>query len=151
MRVSKHVENLLREGRKPRELLELGFSKHVVTRVRRQLKEEKASSKMGASKVPTSTQSGLEPAQSSVTETPPTQPVLASLERRVQHFESRLEKLEALVEKVEEIDTRLNGTPALGLKREFKCSCGASGLVAIGIKCTQCGRETYWGWWPKKE
>ncbi len=44
MKVTEHVEQLLRQGRKPKELIELGFSKSVVTRVRRQLREEKATS-----------------------------------------------------------------------------------------------------------
>lgn len=42
MKVTKHVEQLLRQGRKAKELVELGFTKSVVTRVRRQLKQEKA-------------------------------------------------------------------------------------------------------------
>jgi len=41
MKTTKHVEELLRQGRKPKELVELGFPKSVVTRVHRQLKEEK--------------------------------------------------------------------------------------------------------------
>jgi len=43
MKVTEHVEHLLRKGYKPKELVELGFPKRVVSRVRRQLKEEKAS------------------------------------------------------------------------------------------------------------
>jgi hypothetical protein len=42
MKVREHVENLLRKGRKPRERVELGFPKSVVTRVRGQLTEAKA-------------------------------------------------------------------------------------------------------------
>jgi hypothetical protein len=42
MKASKHVEKLLRQGRNPKELVELGFPKSVVTKVRRQLKKEKA-------------------------------------------------------------------------------------------------------------
>ncbi len=41
MKVTEHIEHLLRQGRKPTELMELGFPKSVVTRVRRQLKDEK--------------------------------------------------------------------------------------------------------------
>lgn len=41
MKTTEHVEQLLRQGRKPKELVELGFPKSIVTRVRRQLKEEK--------------------------------------------------------------------------------------------------------------
>ena len=42
MKVTEHVEYLLRQGRKPKELVELGFPKLVVTRVRRQLRKHKA-------------------------------------------------------------------------------------------------------------
>ena len=41
MKVTTHVDYLLRQGRSPKELVELGFRKSVVTRVRRQLREEK--------------------------------------------------------------------------------------------------------------
>jgi len=44
MKVTEHVEHLLRQGRKPGEFIELGFPKSVVTRVRRQLREQKATS-----------------------------------------------------------------------------------------------------------
>jgi hypothetical protein len=43
MKVTEHVEHLLRQGHKPKELVALGFSKRVVTRARRRLKEERAS------------------------------------------------------------------------------------------------------------
>jgi len=41
MKVTEHIEHLLRQGRSPKELVELGFAKSVVTRVRRRLTEEK--------------------------------------------------------------------------------------------------------------
>ena len=43
MKITEHVEHLLRQGRKPRELIELDFPKQVVTKVRRQLKEKATS------------------------------------------------------------------------------------------------------------
>jgi predicted nuclease with TOPRIM domain len=42
MKVTQHIEQLLRQGRKPRELIDLGFAKSAVTRVYRRLKREKA-------------------------------------------------------------------------------------------------------------
>ena len=44
MKVTEHVEYLLRQGRDSRELVQLGFPKSVVTRVRKRLKEEKQGS-----------------------------------------------------------------------------------------------------------
>ena len=79
MKITEHVEHLLRQRRKPKELIELGFPKRVVTRVRRQLREEET--------VPRSrTQKG------GVEVTPPVemtdvQPSLESLEGKVQLLE----------------------------------------------------------------
>lgn len=42
MRTTEHVEYLLRQGKKPEELVELGLPKSVVTSVRRRLRDEKA-------------------------------------------------------------------------------------------------------------
>ena len=50
MKVTQHVEHLLRQGRKPKELVELGLPKQVVTRVRRQLTEEEKASRPGTEK-----------------------------------------------------------------------------------------------------
>lgn len=44
---------------------------------------------------------------------------------------------------------KLFGDPLAGLKENFKCDCGAKGEVAVSIKCTKCGKETWRGWWPK--
>ena len=152
MRVTEHVELLLRQGRKTKELLDLGFPKAVITRVRRRLRNEGLSPRTRTSKVQAGRQIDPQTSLASAAENPPVQPRLESLERRLQQLQTRVdEELQKLVDAVQQIENRIKGTPALGLKDEFRCSCGASGFVAIGIKCTQCGRETYWGWWPKKE
>jgi ParB family chromosome partitioning protein len=44
---------------------------------------------------------------------------------------------------------KLDDDPLAGLRREFVCSCGAKGEVAAYIKCTECNKETWLGWWPK--
>ena len=142
MKVTEHVDHLLRQWRKPKELIELGFSKTVVTRVRRQLKGEKAipqskTQKGGAEVTP-------------LTETTAVYPYPESLEIKVQQLESRVEVLETIVAELYDMENRLDGTPALGLKQRFKCDCGASGFVALHIQCTKCGKETWWGWFPKE-
>lgn len=44
----------------------------------------------------------------------------------------------------------LQATPVYGTRNVFKCNqCGSQGLVAITLKCTKCGRDSQWGWWPK--
>lgn len=150
MKVTDHVERLLRQGRKPKELVELGFPKRVVTRVRRQLREEKRASRPRTEK---GKGKGENHALSAVTphvETAPVPPELESLESKIQQLESRVEALEALGAELEDIETSINGTPALGLKHHFQCDCGASGYVALRIKCTKCGREVWWGWYPEQ-
>jgi len=56
MKQTEHIEKLLRQGRNPKELVELGFAKSVVTRVRRRLAEEKTGvqrkRRQGKGKVP---------------------------------------------------------------------------------------------------
>lgn len=145
MKVTEHIEHLLRQGRKPKELVELGFPKQVITRVRRQLKVEKTASQMR-------TQEGkVQAVVARPAETELVKPTPGALETKVQQLESRAEALESLGAELEDLETRIDGTPALGLKHCFKCDCGVSGFVAVRIKCTKCGRETYRGWWPEKE
>ena len=150
MKVTEHVEHLLRQGRKPKQLIELGFPKSVITRVRRQLREEKTGSKprtqKGKAKGEGRRQSAVTPAR----ETPLVQPEPGALESKVRELEGRVGVLEALEVNLENIETRLDGTFGLGLKHHFKCGCGASGFVALRIQCTKCGRETWWGWFPKE-
>jgi len=148
MKVTEHVEQLLRQGRKPKELIQLGFPKSVITRVRRRLREEQTASRPRTQKGKTRAES--QPQQLvTPTETASVQSKPVSLESRIQQLESRMKSLEGLRADMEHIETRLDGTPALGLKHRFECGCGASGFVALHIQCTKCGRETWWGWFPR--
>ena len=143
MKMMKHVEQLLKQGRKPKELVELGFAKSVVTRVGRQLKEEKAAKGRGEVK------SHPQPSAVSSDEIAPIEQRLASLESEIRELDTRVDVLEAIGTDLEDIEARLSGTPALGLRRRFTCPCGASGFLALHIQCTKCGRETWWGWFPE--
>ncbi len=42
MKTIEHVEYLLKQGKRPKELVELGFSKRTITLARRQLNKEKS-------------------------------------------------------------------------------------------------------------
>jgi len=147
MKPFEHIAYLLKQGKKPEELVELGFSKRIVTRVRRQLREEKRAARQKGKKSEGSIKIFPQSNETPI-ETAKTQPELRSLVGKIQQLESRVEALEALGTEREDIETRINGTPALGLKHRFKCDCGSSGYVALRIKCTKCGRETWWGWHP---
>ena len=141
MKLNEHVESLLRQGHRPKELVELGFSKHIVTRVSRKLRAEKAS-KSRVHNITNVTQTAAESSKASSPEEP------ASL--KLQKLEERLNTMEALAKKIQDLEARLSGTPLLGLRQRFQCQCGAIGLVAVHVKCTGCNRETYQGWWPER-
>jgi hypothetical protein len=76
MKVTEHVTQLLKQGRKPKELLELGFSKHVITRVRKQLREEKTSSQSKIQKGQNRTKGNSLSAVTAPTETTSTRMIL---------------------------------------------------------------------------
>ncbi len=135
MKVTKHVEHLIRQGGKPEELVKLGSPKHVITRVHTKLRLEKVSSEPGAGQVTVRRRSGAKSPVTPLAETSPIQPRMDSLESKLQQPQGHLGALEALPQQVENIESRLSGAPGLGLKHRFKCSCGASGPVAIRIQC----------------
>ena len=66
------------------------------------------------------------------------------------------EKLEAAARHLRDMDGRvttvsrkLQDTPSYGVRGDFTCeSCGAHGLTAVPLRCTSCGKEGWWGWWP---
>ena len=145
MKLAEHVEYLLRQGKKPKELVELGFSKRIITRVRRQLREEKRASQQKGKKSECSAET-LPQSNEAPVKTANTQPELQALVSRIQQLEAQLE---ALGIELEDIESRINGTPSLGLKHLFECGCGSSGFVALHIQCTKCGRKTWRGWFPK--
>ena len=131
MKVSQHIEKLLKQGHKPKELVELGFPKHMVTRVRRQLAEAKAEQARKPKEKPEATSSSQTKVQ------------------REDHKSPIEERLAFCEGKIQQLGEGFKSTPALNLKNRFTCDCGATGLVALHIRCTNCGRETWWGWFPK--
>jgi len=222
MKVTRHVEYLLRQGRKPKELVEFGFPKLVVTRVHKKLRKEKAALK---GKVPEGTpqiESHLEPPAPSTGEKAQMEQQLASVRGELQDVikvVSGLHELEGLASaardfgtykretcryekdgictlwtwpsqgeiprgigepileenekpewhvrpsplycalctasvegRLDEVESEVSANPLSGAKYQITCkACGSKGYIAAAIKCTKCGRETYWGWFPEKE
>lgn len=222
MKVTQHVEHLLRQGRKPRELLALGFPKSVVTRVRRQLRKEKATLE---AKVP----EGTAQPESHLQTTAESPEKMAVIQRKLQSMANDPRKVNNLVKalsevtflmaaarevgshrrqncpyqedgvcilrtwtsqgeipqgigkpvaagnekpewyikpsplycamctapiegRLDEVESEVSGNPLSGARYQITCKgCGSKEWIATIIKCTKCGRETYWGWWPKKE
>jgi hypothetical protein len=144
MKANQQVECLLRKGHKPKELQDLGFSKHLITRVKNRLKEEKAASELKDQQAQSKSQDSSQHRQGDSSDES------ALGDSTLKDICARLAALEALPDKVRDLETRLSGTPLLGLKRSFQCQCGASGMVSVPIKCTSCGVETSRGWFPIK-
>jgi hypothetical protein len=220
MKVTEHVEQLLRQGRKSRELVELGFPKLVVTRVRRQLRKEKTAVQ---TKVPE-----VAPQAETQLQTPPELPeTIATIWQKVQSMASDLQKIESIIQalpevavliaaarefgiykrdtcphqkeaictlwtwssegdippgigdpvapadekaewqikpsplycamcpipfedRIDDMESKLSGNPLTGARDDTCNNCGTKGLIAIKIKCTKCGHETYRGWFSKK-
>jgi len=150
MKATQHVEHLLQQGHKPKELIDLGFPKQIITKVRRRLKEKKKALQPKGPKSKAEAESNLRSSLTLPPKTGPDKPRRGFLEAKVKELEARMEVFEALSTNLENLETRYDGTPGLGLKHRFECGCGASGFVAIRIQCTKCGRETWWGWFPKE-
>ena len=222
MKVTKHVEHLLKQGRKPKELVELGFPKSIVTKVRRQLTKEKT---VPQTKIPQ--EAGQ--AESHPEELAESAHKLAKMQQKLESLEGGLRKVDSLAkllsevavlvaaaqevgtdkredcpheedgvctlytwtsrdeipqgvgepvlveneksewhikptpfycamctafleERIDEVESQTFDTPLWGARHRITCSgCGSKGWIATAIKCTKCGRITYWGWWPKKE
>ena len=139
MKVTQHVEHLLRQGKKPEELVELGFPKQVVTMVRRQLREEKAAQRVKPAKGATK---GLRETAADTGDSS------GAMEQKVASLEQGLQVLDSRVDALTE---RLDNTPTADMRYRFKCDgCGSEGLLATRIRCTKCGREVWWGWFPNR-
>ena len=66
-----------------------------------------------------------------------------------QDFQAVMQRLETLTGQVESILHGLQGTLGHDMRSAFKCrSCDSEESVAARIKCTSCGTENWWGWWP---
>jgi hypothetical protein len=216
MKVTKHIEQLLRQGRKPKELVELGFPKSAVTRISRRLRKEKTILKTKAVKT-----AQVETQLS----TPPESPeAMATMWQKVQSMADDLERIDSLVKalpevtglivtsrylgtfrcetcsykkdglctldtwsskdeipqgigepvliknekpqwyikpspfycaicpaplesRLDDVEGKLLGDPLSGAREDITCQgCGSKGWISVLIKCTKCGRETYWGW-----
>ena len=53
--------------------------------------------------------------------------------------------------RVEGILSNLKATLGYRAQSSYVCaSCRTTGEVAAQVKCTHCGKENWWGWWPSK-
>jgi hypothetical protein len=76
----------------------------------------------------------------------------SSNEVSASQMKTAIQQMKNVSSQVEIITEGLRGTAGYNLNKTFKCnSCKSTGMVAIKVKCTQCGQENWWGWWPKKK
>jgi hypothetical protein len=80
---------------------------------------------------------------------------LAELENRGEgHQDSAglVQKVQLLSDEMKKIVTNLKGTPGYGARATFSCDkCNDKGHVAVQYRCTNCGHERWYGWWPEKK
>jgi hypothetical protein len=83
------------------------------------------------------------------------------LEKKVSEMEAKAAKnnpatadlkIQQLTDEMRKIVVNLKGTPGYGAKNTFTCEkCDDQGHVAVQYRCTKCGKERWYGWWPEKK
>ena len=62
------------------------------------------------------------------------------------------EQFEDLNDQLDDFTEKLSASLGYNIGNIHQCNhCGSEGLVAIRVKCTECGDENWLGWWPPKE
>ncbi len=77
--------------------------------------------------------------------------------RQVQNdtaYQSKIERLSTQLKTVtaelRAIQSGLQNTPDFNLRAEFVCDeCGTQGAITTRHRCSKCGGEGWWGWWPE--
>ncbi len=78
--------------------------------------------------------------------------VNASVQRLSQRLETVVRNLQKVNGQVGGVLSGLERTPGYNIRDDFTCqSCGSHGFVALPMRCTGCGEEGWWGWWPKEK
>jgi hypothetical protein len=121
MKVTKHIEQLLKQGHKPREIVELGFPKRVVTRVYRQLRKEKATSWEKESKI-------AHQEKTQVTIPPGSSGEIATIWQKVQSMANDLQRIDSLIQALSEASIIITAARKLGTNRRDDCPYHKDGL-----------------------
>ena len=76
----------------------------------------------------------------------------AAIRQSRQDMQNMANQVQLVSSKVDGILTNLKATIGYRAQKTFTCgSCKANGNVAARVRCTQCGQENWWGWWPQKK
>ena len=80
---------------------------------------------------------------------------ITELEAKVaqpQESPATTQKVQQLTDEIKKMMTNLKGTPGYGIRHSFTCEkCDDHGHVALQFRCTSCGNELWYGWWPSKK
>ena len=120
MKESEHIKKLLRQGKKRKELIELGFSKIIVKREYRKLKEEKANpEKKVPGKVP----------KDQLIATPSTDKIEAICTKQ-ESMANDLQRIDGLIQALSEVTTVIAAARELGTYRLETCQHQEGGLCS---------------------
>ncbi len=73
----------------------------------------------------------------------------AAVRQMSQRLDGVTRQLKKMQGQVGAISQNLEATPDYAARKDFTCSsCDSHGFLAVPLKCTGCGREGWWGWWP---
>jgi hypothetical protein len=86
---------------------------------------------------------------------------IENIEKRLTNLETKFQKnsnspdilnrVNQLSEEYKKLVNNLKGTPGYGVRHQFTCEkCSDKGHVAQMFRCTSCGHERWYGWWPSK-
>lgn len=76
----------------------------------------------------------------------------ATISQMKEEFESVSSQIQLVSGRMEGILQNLKGTMGYRAQKTFVCNkCETRGEVATQVRCTHCGQNNWWGWWPKKE
>jgi len=124
MKVTDHVEQLLRQGHRRKELIELGFPKSLVTRVRRRLRKEKAA-------LETKVQEGMEQAESHVQSLPESPEKMASVWHKLQSLANDLQRIDSVVKALSGVTVLIAAAQELGTYMSGICPYQKDGLCTL--------------------
>lgn len=62
------------------------------------------------------------------------------------------ERLDEMEKQISIMARKSSDTMGYAMRGKFHCkSCGAHGYVVSTIRCSRCGDESWWGWWPEED
>lgn len=69
-----------------------------------------------------------------------------------QEYQTFSTQVQLMGSRLEGVLDNLKSTLGYRAQKTFTCaSCEADGNVAAKVKCTSCGKENWWGWWPESQ